>query len=147
MSVDIFGRSSTTNRKIILRGPPGIGFSLTDSGNFDIQHKRLCNVSEPVDSKDAVNLEKFLEYKEAVDTELRKTNEKIDEKIDEVANDVMNSVDLEKFLDYKEEVDIEFKKTNEKIDVKINKITNDLMYRLNLFMETLQKNLDRISIG
>ena len=45
--------------KVAKRGPPGpsgkdgIGFELTDKGNYDIDGKRLTNVAEPVDSKDA----------------------------------------------------------------------------------------------
>jgi hypothetical protein len=92
MSVDIFGRSSSTNKKIILKGPPGVGFSLTDSGNFDIEHKRLCNVGEPVDSQDAVNLKEFLEYKKVIEIELNKQEEKI-ARIDKVANDLIYKID------------------------------------------------------
>ena len=35
------------------QGLPGIGFKLTDDGNFDIDGKRLTDVSQPVDSRDA----------------------------------------------------------------------------------------------
>ena len=56
-------------------------------------------------------------------------------------------MNLEKFSEYKEVIDMELKKTNQKIDAKINKVTNDLMYRLNLFMDTIQANLDKIHIG
>ena len=35
------------------QGLPGIGFNLTDDGNFDIDGKRLTDVSPPVDSRDA----------------------------------------------------------------------------------------------
>ena len=35
------------------RGLPGVGFELTDDGNYDIDGKRLTNVAEPVDGKDA----------------------------------------------------------------------------------------------
>ena len=35
------------------QGLPGIGFKLTDDGNFDIDGKRLTDVSLPVDGKDA----------------------------------------------------------------------------------------------
>ena len=35
------------------QGLPGIGFKLTDDGNFDIDGKRLTNLSQPVDSGDA----------------------------------------------------------------------------------------------
>ena len=35
------------------QGLPGIGFKLTDDGNFDIDGKQLTDVSQPVDSGDA----------------------------------------------------------------------------------------------
>ena len=34
-------------------GLPGIGFNLTDDGNFDIQDKRLTEVADPIDNGDA----------------------------------------------------------------------------------------------
>ena len=45
--------------KVAKRGPPGpagkdgTGFELTDKGNYDIDGKRLTDVAEPVDGKDA----------------------------------------------------------------------------------------------
>ncbi|GIY07046.1 uncharacterized protein CDAR_215251 [Caerostris darwini] len=33
-------------------GPPGIGFKLTDNGNYDMEKKKLKNVDEPVDISD-----------------------------------------------------------------------------------------------
>ena len=37
-----------------LRGSPGVGFSLTSDGNYDMNNKKLKNVSEGVESSDAV---------------------------------------------------------------------------------------------
>ena len=34
-------------------GLPGIGFNLTDDGNFDLDTKRLTDVADPVDLQDA----------------------------------------------------------------------------------------------
>ena len=41
--------SSTTSSQ---RGLPGVGFKLTDDGNYDIDGKRLTNVSQPIDARD-----------------------------------------------------------------------------------------------
>ena len=47
------------NIKVAKRGPPGpagkdgIGFELTDKGNYDIDGKRLTDLSKPVDGTDA----------------------------------------------------------------------------------------------
>ena len=43
--------ATTTNKG--QRGPPGVGFQLTDDGNYDIDGKRLTDVSKPVDGTDA----------------------------------------------------------------------------------------------
>ena len=34
-------------------GLPGIGFNLTDDGNFDLDGKRLTDVADPIDNEDA----------------------------------------------------------------------------------------------
>ena len=44
---------SSLSMKTPQRGLPGVGFELTDDGNYDIDGKRLTNVAEPVDGKDA----------------------------------------------------------------------------------------------
>ena len=41
-------------------GLPGIGFNLTDDGNFDLDSKRLTDVADPVDLQDAVT-KKYLD--------------------------------------------------------------------------------------
>lgn len=53
MSIDVFGRHLGSNK--IVKGPPGIGFNLTKQGDFDLENKKLCNIANPVDDKDAVN--------------------------------------------------------------------------------------------
>jgi len=35
------------------KGDPGIGFNLTDDGNFDLNGKRLTDVARPKDNSDA----------------------------------------------------------------------------------------------
>ena len=37
-----------------IQGSPGVGFSLTSDGNYDMTHKKLKNVGEGVESPDAV---------------------------------------------------------------------------------------------
>ena len=37
-----------------IEGSPGVGFSLTQDGNYDMTHKKLKNVGEGVESSDAV---------------------------------------------------------------------------------------------
>lgn len=62
-SIDKFGRrGQQRTKKILLRGPPGVGFAITKDGHFDIQNKRLQNIANPVDGADAVPLEFFYNY-------------------------------------------------------------------------------------
>lgn len=49
MSLDVFGRALSASK-----GPPGIGFNLTEDGDFDIQKKRITNVAPPQDFHDCV---------------------------------------------------------------------------------------------
>ena len=44
--------SPTTSSTHGTPGPPGIGFKLTGDGNYDIDGKRLTNVSQPIDARD-----------------------------------------------------------------------------------------------
>ena len=55
MSIDVFGRHFK-RAETIYRGPPGIEFQMTSDGNYNIQNKKLCNVTEARNSNDAVNL-------------------------------------------------------------------------------------------
>ena len=55
MGVDKFGRYAGEEGKAV-RGPKGDGFDLTASGDFDVKNKRMCNVADPVDTGDSVNL-------------------------------------------------------------------------------------------
>ena len=55
MSVDVFGRNLGKTEGS--RGPPGVGFKVTTDGHYDIENKKLCNVADPQQPNDVVNLE------------------------------------------------------------------------------------------
>lgn len=55
MSIDVFGRKLTQSDGS--RGPSGIGFKLTDDGQFDLENKRLCLVADAADLQDVVNVQ------------------------------------------------------------------------------------------
>ena len=50
----------------IVKGLPGVGFKLTDDGDYDIQNKKLRNVASPQTNNDAST-------KSYVDSEVSKT--------------------------------------------------------------------------
>lgn len=54
MSIDIFGRSKI-HPKEGPKGATGIGFKLTKNRNYDMQSKRITNLSNGVNEFDAVN--------------------------------------------------------------------------------------------
>jgi len=53
MTIDKFGRHTAKER---LKGPKGEGFKLTEDGNYDMENKRLVNVSDPIQETDCANL-------------------------------------------------------------------------------------------
>lgn len=58
MSIDKFGRYHPYSRyrgSGAGEGSPGIGITLTDYGDFNIENKRLTNVADPKDDADCVN--------------------------------------------------------------------------------------------
>lgn len=67
MSIDVFGRVLKQKSGAGARGPPGEGFQRTSNGDFDISHKRLCNVATPQEDLDAVNLYKLREFQYELD--------------------------------------------------------------------------------
>lgn len=69
MSVDVFGRSLKTSVRVF-KGPPGHGFIQTNSGDYDIQQKKLCNVGEAVAENDAVNLQLLKKYTRKIEQEI-----------------------------------------------------------------------------
>ena len=56
MSVDAFGRIFLKSGKAAERGPRGEGYKLTVDGNFDVENRKLCNLADPTQPADAVNL-------------------------------------------------------------------------------------------
>lgn len=84
MNVDKFGRYQNRRLNPGPRGPPGVGFSVTFEGNFNIKNKRLCSVGGPVNSNDAST-------KHYVDSLIQKLNigesfAKVKVKIDNLEN-------------------------------------------------------------
>jgi chromosome segregation ATPase len=98
--VNIFGTGINSTPISQLRGPPGIGFRYLDAEkNFDLNNRRLANISCPIEDKDAA-------CKTYVDEEVVKVSdvhvkdlEMINKKIDVVREGVMVHVNfLEKEL-------------------------------------------------
>ena len=56
--------STTSSTNEPQRGLPGIGFKLTDDGNFDLDNKQMKNLSGGTDKSDAVNYSQLLEHTE-----------------------------------------------------------------------------------
>ncbi len=66
MSVDVFGRT-LKSKASGARGPQGIGFKLTSTGDFDLEGKKICNLARSSEPGDAVNQDRLAEaFKRAV---------------------------------------------------------------------------------
>ena len=73
--VNKFGSiSDSSNSDILVRGRPGIGFKLTEKGDFYLENKRLCNIAIPVEDTDAIS-KKY--YDHEMVCVLTQTNENI----------------------------------------------------------------------
>lgn len=86
MSVDKFGRYEHHRASIGLRrGPRGEGFKLTESGDYDMDHRRLRNVSDvDLSDGDAVSF-RLLNYKaQQLIEEMKSCDEKLKTYFDEV---------------------------------------------------------------
>ena len=82
MSVDAFGRTLKDSK--VVRGPSGVGYKLTSEGDYDLDYKKLCNVADPSESGDAINL-KFLIKSLG---EISKTVSEIKDQIDNLNKDL-----------------------------------------------------------
>ena len=129
MSVDIFGRSSLSRKSVVLKGPPGVGFSLTDSGNFDIECKRLCNIGGAVDLQDAVNLKVLKEYMNVIEVEQKKFQENIRKEFTELSD---------KINDCK----IEQKKLQEELNKRFQDLSGTLKQGNQYVLDQMDKTFD-----
>ena len=89
MSVNIFGASKIV-RGGGKKGERGIGFNLDSEDNFDIDNKRLVNVSEPIDEKDAATKS----YVDEVKNELSEKDATTKSYVDEVKNELHESITM-----------------------------------------------------
>ena len=80
------GSSSSGFGKSLKRGPPGIGFTLTAEGDFDIRNKQLKHVADPQDTTDAINKKYF-------DDIIKANNKKFHDNIQLLAINVPNSIE------------------------------------------------------
>nr|DAC81334.1 TPA_asm: tailspike [Megastigmus wasp adintovirus] len=104
MSVDLFGRYLSHSEGN--RGP--IGYKLTTDGQYSLENRRLCNVAEPVDSKDVVNLKTL---QKTVKTEIESVKT-ITSQLKDKINDVDEIVDI-----HRDEIDEKLRKLEVDIQV------------------------------
>lgn len=69
MTVDKFGRAAHPAGKggRQQQGPPGVGFKLTINKDFDVERKKICNLANPQNDMDAVNMQSTLVIKSTDD--------------------------------------------------------------------------------
>jgi chromosome segregation ATPase len=137
--VNIFGTGINSTPISHLRGPPGIGFQYLDADkNFDLNNRRLANISYPIEDKDAA-------CKSYVDEEVAKVSdvhvkdsEMINKKIDVVREGVMVHIN---FLE-KELPAVNEKVTTEVIEV--NSKLETLEEEVKTIREKLKKQMENL---
>lgn len=82
MSVDVFGRK--LDKKEGSRGPPGVGYKITEDGQFDADDKRICNLAYPIKPTDAVNLDFISQLLDAELRNIKTTISQIQKNIDDL---------------------------------------------------------------
>ena len=75
-------------------GLPGIGFSLTDDGNFDIDSKRLTEVAAPIDNNDAATKEYVDDENTRQDIAINSKAEKTDVLLRDGTQSMRDNLDL-----------------------------------------------------
>jgi chromosome segregation ATPase len=144
--VNIFGTGINSTPISQLRGPPGIGFRYLDAEkNFDLNNRRLANISCPIEDKDAV-------CKTYVDEEVAKVSdvhvkdsEMINKKIDVVREGVMMHINfLEKELPAVKSIveTLDEKVTTEVIEV--NSKLETLEEEVKTIREKLKKQMENL---
>lgn len=148
MSVDVFGRqlvlSQSSGRIVGSRGPPGEGFKTTLDGQYDIDHRRLSNLAEPILDSDAVTL-KIL--KDTVSQERRliyATITGLRQDIDS-ASTIIQSLDAKLQSHIKERI-IEKDTVYEQV-VQLSSHNHEIQRKLESLQDTIQQEIDVIVRG
>lgn len=74
------------------RGPPGVGFSLTENDDYDMKNHRLCNVADPKELTDAVNMQFFVDSLKKLGDDL--TNQLSTIFVEKLKPDMVKYIDL-----------------------------------------------------
>ena len=98
MSIDVFGRTlKNKSGSAAAKGPPAIGYKLTDDGDYDVGYKRLCHVAEAKEPLDAVNLTTLQKQFEKLSQAIKNIDIKLFEKLSQAVENIDKKlIDLEK---------------------------------------------------
>ena len=152
--VNIFGTGINSTPISHLRGPPGIGFQYLDAEkNFDLNNRRLANISYPIEDKDAACKSYVDEEVVKVSDVHVKDSEMTNKKIDVVREGVMVHINfLEKELPavksivetLDEKVTIEMIEVNSKLET-LDEEVKTIREKLKKQMENLKSLDEKVS--
>lgn len=152
--VNIFGTGINSTPISHLRGPPGIGFQYLDAEkNFDLNNRRLANISCPIEDKDAACKSYVDEEVVKVSDVHVKDSEMTNKKIDVVREGVMVHINfLEKELPavksivetLDEKVTIEMIEVNSKLET-LDEEVKTIREKLKKQMENLKSLDEKVS--
>ena len=104
MSINVFGQPLSDKHSAAARGPPGVGFNLTENGDYDLKYKRLCFVSAPMDKTDSDNLDTLNKSIDLLKTQYESVLEKkFQEKSTYFLNTVLADIRADQLLSVREE--------------------------------------------
>lgn len=154
MSVDVFGRTDKKSVSIAHRGPPGIGYKLTQDGQYDINRKRLCNLAEPLNNNDAVNFhvlkKRMTNNNKKIKDDLTKNFDSLTDKLQKLENDITVSKKLI-IETISENFKSEFEKLSQKLDsdttLIINVIEDTVYKRITQIQSDLENLKNKISLS
>ena len=119
--------SSTTSPQ---RGLPGVGFKLTDDGNYDIDGKRLTNIADSTDDSDAVSLKVLKEHSQVSQNNyhLQPIENLNDHKVDDAYDDIVRDLKSVVNKEYLNENFLKKDKDGDYFDLKQGVIKNSVPY-------------------
>ena len=133
--VDIFGEPLQLNKNLTpQRGPAGVVFRYLDAiGNFDINKKRLANVTSPIEHYDAINKE----YSDNYMNEIKALISDVERKQNNYIG-LLNNVKID-YNDFKKSYQEDQNELNSEECIVLNTKSNELDQKVTLVRDSFER--------
>lgn len=126
----MFGHPLTDKGSGSAQGPPGVGFKLTNTSDYDLDYKRLYCVLAPIHPTDVVNLDPLNKTIDRFKTQYNTILEgKFQEKSVRCLNAVLADIKADQFLSIREEYS---KYLKNQLDSHLRKVINEKLNGIEL---------------